>query len=271
MNKTILKIAAICAIAFAFSQAAMADDAYGIAIANMAKKSDYASVGGITTLQGAHSLEISSNDKSTAPRRSYAWDSDGNFVVNVVYSNSTAGKTSANGGSRSYFILPQDTDPSVHNTADGGFQVQSSGLQWNVSGGRPEVSLPPQCKGKVSPPSRQNQSGVEIQSCENKLVIDSGYGTASAASLNKAGHTNIRDPQGHTCVVTNSEIYKYGGWGGYDVSLKYKSSSQWASFLKGRCSNLNVSFLTKPASATESPAPSSSANPAPSSSSGGVN
>jgi hypothetical protein len=249
MTKPFLKISSSFFIALSLSLSAMAD-CDGSNVSDAFVNAYY-----LKTLDGICTLNVLDKN-TTPPRRNFIWGDDGSLSINTQ--TALSGRASANGGTHKYFILPSDGAPTIADATASGerLEVFASGLHWPVSTHRPTISIPDSCKGSVSPLTSGNQGGVQIQSCDNKIIIDSGYGSGNGPDHNKVGQSSLRDPQGHSCTVTNSEIYKYQGYGDEQVFLKFKTSSALAGFLKSRCPNLNTSSLSSSAATVPSPAAS---------------
>lgn len=189
---------------------------------------------------------FSPNKARIFPVRTMSWDTAGHFM-SVIDSGSRD-------GARGYHIVPASENLTLSGTLQQGsaYRAHASGLDWSIDKKTARLQLPPNCKGQILPASMSNQGGVNISSCAGKLVIDSGWRLGGSPELNRNAQSKIHDPDGATCSVTNSAIFKYIA--GEEASPRFKSGQEWYQFLKSQpaCSSLSLDFL-KSGSAPTSP------------------
>lgn|GEM_PF-3390808 len=182
--------------------------------------------------------DVTLSSKSLSyPRRSFDWNSEGRLMSFV-----DMGKTT---GAHAYYIVPVESNLKVKGDMKQGsqYEVKASEQNWVMNKSSAQLTLPETCQGAIPPATNNNRGGLDIKSCQNKLVIDAGWKIGGSPDLDRTGQSIVHDPQGTTCAVNNKDIYKYQP--GEEPSPKLVTSQDWFDFLKSQpsCQNLNITFL----------------------------
>lgn len=203
------------------------------------------------------------------PRRSLTFNSQGNILITV---DGNIGKASVSVGSHSIYVLPTESAPTVTKITNKNpyYQVEvPEKYIWKLGeGSNPQkISLPENCHGSiVNPPkwteeNKQDRSGIYINSCQDKIVLDAGWRIGNRRELLQNGFTELRTTGNRSCKIKNKLIYNYGGYDHKEISLIIHSAKDWYQFLKipGNCVPKNpdllpnFEFLNKPTWAPQSP------------------
>lgn len=193
------------------------------------------------------------------PRRSIAVTSQGHFLITVE--GSEGKPTRGRQGSHSFYILPSDSIPTLTKMSPENEDADPdktylrleapTDYLWKLGEDSNKMSLPSNCIGKATDPQWKKelgakQSGIEIESCKNKLIIDAGWQINDRPELRRDGYSEVRIHKG-SCKVKNSLIYDYGGYGNTEISIRYHSGQDWYDFLKSKkqasCNHLDLEFL----------------------------
>jgi hypothetical protein len=86
--------------------------------------------------------------------------------------------------------------------------------------------------------SRNERGGVEFSHYKG-LMLDTGFMVGESPAEAPDGQSLFRNAFGHTCQVSNREIFSYSGR--YDHSFKF-NDAQLSAWLKKRCPALHVGF-----------------------------
>jgi len=87
--------------------------------------------------------------------------------------------------------------------------------------------------------ARNNQGGVEFLGFP-MLILDSGFQLGrDPRDSNKT--STFQDPSGQTCIVPNTEVFRYSPSGSIDI--KFEDDQSLLVYLRKRCSNLNLSMF----------------------------
>lgn len=182
----------------------------------------------------------------TKPARFFDFLKEGQ--IQITTQNGPVSKTDST-GTRSYFILPANETQSIKSLGGLGIQVKdSAGLGWSFNE-QGEITSENGCKLKVNPKiTWENEStannkdgGFSINRCPGSIIIDVGFRRTRNPIDEKDRVIAIRDPQGKSCQVKNSEVFSYKDQG----LLKYKRSEDFYAFLskKPGCQDLDLSPL----------------------------
>ena len=163
-------------------------------------------------------------------------------------------------GFRNYFILPANETPAIKNLGGIGVQVKdSAGLKWNFNE-QGQAKSENGCKLKINPKvtwenevtQNNKEGGFFISHCPGSIIVDIGFKRTRDPVLEKDRLVTIRDPQGKSCQVKNSDIFSYPK--SYEGVFKYKNSKSFYDFLntKASCKELDLSPLNPKGSGSNS-------------------
>jgi hypothetical protein len=194
------------------------------------------------------------NQSSDVPYRTFSFYNTGVFMVFNSFGN--VGTLSRTTGSRVYYLFPRSTNPSFE-ILDG--ETLSIALpngqtaQFSTTTGR-ALSMSNIHFTEAPEIRRDNQSGFEITSVDQGLVLDCGWRQGgNACALRGPARSTLRDSQGHTCRLNNSELFEF-----YETDnnrLKFATDAELASFLAVRCPTLDLRSLLPAPEPSQSPIP----------------
>ncbi len=205
----------------------------------------------IQALDQTCSLSVVSQQTTRSFRR-FGFASDGQVSVFMQ----PGGNSQRANATQSFLIYPFDENPTYEAGSGNNFSIDSgSGLKWTFDSA---TSLPvslESCSLSVSPTFTLHDSGVNINSCPGHLVIETPVEVGGEYIAYPNRKMTIRDPQGHTCEIDNSDLYRYieksennthdraGRY--YNIKLKYSTNRELGQQLHRICPRLDVSMLTK--------------------------
>lgn len=195
---------------------------------------------------GVCSLTMKSrNPPHKGAYRSFNWNDNGMFMVFINIDNGS-GRNSQQTGARVYYILPPES-PKLEGT-------MQRGISYDVNLGEDigfhflktdrDISSVHGCEYEVERMVKwENNGGVELKSCQNKLVFDLGMKRGNTPELERNRQIKVTDPLGNSCKIKNSDIFDYPGVD--EVVVKHKTESELHRFLKtkSQCANLKLDFL----------------------------
>lgn len=169
--------------------------------------------------------------------RSFFWDEKGLLMVFNSYGD---GPVSQDTGARVYFFFPREQVPAfslngTHTLVSGA----ASSLSFDFDNTAGRLSILSWGDVKEDPTvTPKNNGGVEIL-LKKGLMLDSGYATGQDPRTSSSAKSTFIDGLGHTCKVTNKEIFAYGSNG--DVDL-IKTDAEIKGLLKAKCPKLVPGF-----------------------------
>lgn len=203
------------------------------------------------------------DEKDVYPKRSLAFTDKGKVLVQMQFVPASKGKD-PKGGASGYYLVPASNVLDIEPTSDRDSDVEvktSPEMIWSVSKTERSLRLPSECSGKVELPTLANKGGVQIQKCQNRLVIDMGWGQGETPEFKKGdgfangtGVATIRDPNGKSCRVGFNEFLRYKHGSQYqeheqgESEPKFETPNEWHRFLSNHpdCRVLSLDFLKSP-------------------------
>lgn len=196
-----------------------------------------------TQIQQLWSEDTQSCFFSVAPLNSYVdliyrdhlFTSDGLFMVFNSYGKGPDAETT---GAREFYMFPRPLNKFSYEWVNDTQEL----IVTHVTGEKfifdaRKARLRSMTKAKVVVADyveKTNRGGVEISDYQG-LILDGGFQMGRPPTANSGGTSVLKDINGKTCAVKNSEIFKYTTGG--DVILKY-SDATLPAFLKKRCPSL---------------------------------
>ncbi len=182
-------------------------------------------------------FSVSINRFTDLVYRQYLFTTNG---LLMVFNSFGSGPESTDTGAREYYFFPRDhdiqlkVDPTMGllqlrliNGDMATFDIEAASLDRLDLG---QVFVDPEIV-------QSNQGGVEIKRYSG-LLLDSGFKLGSSPSSKPNRESKFTDAGGRTCVVKNSEIFKYPGG---ETAFKF-SDQELKEFLAGRCPQINWNF-----------------------------
>lgn len=185
-------------------------------------------------------IMISADRIDSKSNRSLTFNNEGAIQV---FSNFPGTTNSNSTGARVYYLFPFKTKKTISDADENHLTVvHPSGAKF-VFDKNGKVSSP-DLKMRVSQEiNSHNNSGIEIESYKNGLVVDLGYKMGGTPALNKNAVVTITDKNNKKCKMINSDINVVNK---DDVKLKFKTNEALHFFLASKCPGLDISDLMKP-------------------------
>ncbi|PIS10835.1 MAG: hypothetical protein COT73_07140 [Bdellovibrio sp. CG10_big_fil_rev_8_21_14_0_10_47_8] len=150
-------------------------------------------------------------------------------------------------GKRTYFLLP--VEKSVHLRqleSNQDFVIEfGSSLAWTAAQNQKAILSPPDCEVHLGPETSayENQGGLELKTCRNKIVVDMGYRIGASPESDPDRISLIRDPSGKSCQLPNGKLLTTRSDG--EVYPTYPDAASLKKFLLSQtaCRHLNLDFL----------------------------
>lgn len=222
---------------------------------------------GTQFMTGSGDCMVSISETNDYPKRTLTFRGKGKIHIQVQFVGALKadGKTLQKdplGGSRTYYVVPVSNvlEINTKNPTDPDIEVKTSPeMIWSFGKEEHTIRLPSECTGAIEDVTKTNKGGVQIQKCQNRLVIDMNWGVGESPEffspkkgdfINSEGTATIRDPNGKSCNVGYREILTYytkePNLG--DSDLKFHSPSEWHQFLShhASCKILSLGFLKSP-------------------------
>lgn len=199
--------------------------------------------------KGGCTMRTGPTDPETL-RSQYSWSKMGRLQISDVGPEKKSPGYPK--GLRAYYIVPSDSIPSVDGNGTSFKITTHQNLHWHIDKATGDLELPKECRGTVKPTAMGNKGGLELKRCDNKLVIDVGWGKDIPERIQE-GKSTIRDPYGNSCQVNNTSIFLYvrdtwkekGKDYEYNQYGRFRTADEWFNFLttEPQCSKLNLDFL----------------------------